>query len=92
MPGRINNTDQLQGLAKYAKDPAFQAKWRAVKRVKKAKLAALITTLTGDADINMDSLFDVQVGQQAEMVHGTKGRGRGLTGLGKQLTQRSWTV
>lgn len=59
---RINDTDKLAGLRAFAKDPAFQAKWHAVKQAKKAKLADLIKRVHGDDDINLNALFDIQVG------------------------------
>lgn len=57
---RINNAELLSGLRKFATDKDFQAKWRAVKMQKKAKLAALLKERTGD-DVNMDSMFDIHV-------------------------------
>lgn len=48
------------GLREYATDKAFQAKWRAVKQIRKAKLAAFMKKSTGD-DVNLNSLFDIHV-------------------------------
>mmetsp|Transcript_11859 Transcript_11859/g.25461 ORF Transcript_11859/g.25461 Transcript_11859/m.25461 type:complete len:871 (-) Transcript_11859:450-3062(-) len=56
----INDTEMLAELRKYASDKSFQAKWRAVKREKKAKLAELIKKQSGD-DVNLDALFDIQI-------------------------------
>lgn len=56
----LNNLGQLENLLKYKDDPAFQAKWAATKRVKKAKLAALVKSQTG-VELNLDALFDIQV-------------------------------
>lgn len=39
---RVNNMERLSELRKFATDKGFQAKWAAVKRQKKAKLAELI--------------------------------------------------
>lgn len=57
---RINDTEKLAGLRAFASDPAFQAKWAAVKKAKKAKLAELIKKIHGD-DVNQNALFDIQV-------------------------------
>lgn len=50
----------LKGLEAYATDPAFQKKWRGVKQIKKAKLAAKIKEMTGET-VNTDAMFDIQV-------------------------------
>ena len=52
--------DQLKRLGAVQKDAAFQAKFMAIKRGNKARLAACILRTTGIA-VNPDSLFDVQV-------------------------------
>lgn len=57
---RINNTEQLTGLRKFAEDKSFQAKWAAVKQGRKVKLAALIKTITGE-DVPVNAMFDIQV-------------------------------
>ncbi|KAG2434907.1 hypothetical protein HYH02_012105 [Chlamydomonas schloesseri] len=56
----INDTEKLAGLRAFASDPAFQAKWSAVKKAKKAKLAELIKKIHGD-DVNQNALFDIQI-------------------------------
>lgn len=56
----VTDTVQLQKLKKVSTDAAFQAKWKAVKQLKKAKLAAMIKQIHGD-DVNMNALFDIQV-------------------------------
>eukprot|EP00798_Chlamydomonas_sp_ICE-L_P021517 gene21517-28501_t len=56
----INDASQLAGLRKFAEDKAFQAKWRAVKQTRKAKLAAMIKNIHGD-DIPLNAMFDVQI-------------------------------
>ncbi|GLC52978.1 Transcription factor [Pleodorina starrii] len=56
----INDTEKLAGLRAYASDKSFQAKWSAVKKAKKAKLAALIKKIHGD-DVNQEALFDIQI-------------------------------
>jgi starch phosphorylase len=60
----IKNTYELQGLRKFADDKELHAEWRAVKRANKARLAALIKAVHG-ADVNLDALFDIQVGVAA---------------------------
>jgi hypothetical protein len=52
--------NKLRGLEKFASDAEFQKKWRAVKMLKKQKLAAKIKELTGD-DVNLGAMFDVHV-------------------------------
>ena len=52
--------DQLKRLASVQKNAAFQAKFMAIKRTNKARLAAYILRATG-ITVNPDSLFDVQV-------------------------------
>jgi starch phosphorylase len=56
----VTDTVQLQKLKKVSTDAAFQAKWKAVKQLKKAKLAAMIKQMHGD-EVNMNALFDIQV-------------------------------
>jgi starch phosphorylase len=56
----INNAELLTGLRKFASDKSFQAQWRAVKQQRKAKLAAMLKSQTGD-DININNMFDIQV-------------------------------
>lgn len=50
----------LEGLAPKATDPAFQKKWRGVKQVKKAKLAAKIKEITGE-EVDTNAMFDIQI-------------------------------
>lgn len=57
--GWITNLDELRRLESFAEDSGFRAQWRAVKRLAKQDLAALISTRTGVA-VDPDSLFDVQ--------------------------------
>jgi starch phosphorylase len=52
--------EQLKGLKDHQADTLFQEKFRAVKRVNKARLAAYIVRTTGIV-VSPDSLFDVQV-------------------------------
>ena len=52
--------DELQGIAKYAEDADFQARWREVKTANKQRLADAIEERTGIA-ISTDMMFDVQV-------------------------------
>jgi starch phosphorylase len=51
---------ELAGLAEFADDPAFQAKWRAVRTDNKARLAADLQVKTG-LRVSTDMMFDVQV-------------------------------
>jgi starch phosphorylase len=50
----------LKKIEKYASDKKFQEEWRAVKRMNKEKLAALVAVEQRLA-LNPDTLFDVQV-------------------------------
>jgi len=52
--------EHLKGLHAVKADPAFQEKFRAVKRANKVRLATYIAHTTGIA-VSADSLFDVQV-------------------------------
>lgn len=58
--GWISQLDQLQNLAKLADDINFQEAFRAVKRANKQKLAVLIRKHL-NIEVNIDSLFDVQI-------------------------------
>jgi starch phosphorylase len=51
---------ELQGIAKYADDADFQARWREVKAENKQRLADAIEKRTGLA-VSTDMMFDVQV-------------------------------
>lgn len=56
----VKDATLLAGLKPHAEDAAFRARWRAVKLVRKEKLAARIKELTG-YDVPTSSLFDIQV-------------------------------
>ncbi len=56
----IVDLQQLRGLEAFAEDPTFQARWRAVKRANKARLAEYIASTTG-VELNPDWMFDIQV-------------------------------
>ena len=56
----ITRLDALQGLKGKAEDADFLARWQAVKRDNKARLAALVKR-NCDVVFNPDALFDVQV-------------------------------
>jgi glycogen phosphorylase len=58
--GWIANLDRLRELEPFADDPAFQMKWRAIKRANKCDLAAIARERAGVL-LDPDSLFDVQV-------------------------------
>ena len=55
-----NDLEELQRLRWAADDPAFRARFRAVKRANKERLAATIRERIG-LEVAVDSLFDVQV-------------------------------
>ena len=56
---------QLQKLAPYADDAGFRAAWRAVKRLNKERLAALVERECG-VRFDLDAMFDVQVKRMHE--------------------------
>jgi glycogen phosphorylase len=56
----ITNLTQLQRIEPYAEDVEFQEKWRAIKGANKKRLAELIQRKCG-FEVNLDSLFDIQV-------------------------------
>jgi glycogen phosphorylase len=58
--GWITNLTQLQLLEPYAEDVEFQKKWRIIKGANKKRLAELIQRKCG-LEVNLDSLFDIQV-------------------------------
>jgi glycogen phosphorylase len=58
--GWVRDLERLRELERFADDPAFQARWRQIKRANKEDLAAYARDRTGIA-IDPDSLFDVQV-------------------------------
>lgn len=59
-PGWLRNLDRLSELAPLAGDPAFQQRWRAVKRTNKARLSDYVRSCTG-IELDPDWLFDIQV-------------------------------
>jgi starch phosphorylase len=56
----LYSEEELPKLAAFARDAAFQEKWRTVKRENKKRLASLIEERT-DWTVDPDTLFDVQV-------------------------------
>ncbi len=58
--GWARDLDQLQGLAKFADDAAFQREFMAIKRANKVDLAATIKAECG-VEVSPDALFDVQI-------------------------------
>jgi starch phosphorylase len=56
----VTNLYELKKLEEFAKDPAFQKKWRAVKLENKKRLARIIAEVCG-VKVNPDTMFDVQV-------------------------------
>ena len=58
--GWLTDLYRLRALEPLADDPAFQRKWRAVKRENKARLSRYVQAQTG-IELNPDWMFDVQV-------------------------------
>jgi glycogen phosphorylase len=58
--GWVKDLARLKGLEAHADDPAFQEKWRAIKRSNKEALAQRIRSRTGIV-VDPDALFDIQV-------------------------------
>ena len=58
--GWLAHPDELANLHRYAHDPAFQSRVKAVKQANKARLASYIQEKM-DITIDVDSIFDVQV-------------------------------
>ena len=58
--GWTTHLEELKKLKAWADDADFRAKFRAVKRANKERLAALIKERLG-IDVNVDSLFDIHV-------------------------------
>ncbi len=58
--GWPNDLERLRGLEPYADDPAFRARWRAVKQAGKRHLADTIREEMG-IEVDPDSIFDVLV-------------------------------
>jgi len=63
--GWVRNLDELKQLLPKAEEPAFVARWSAVKQDNKRKLADLISVRCG-IDVGLDSMFDVQVKRMHE--------------------------
>ncbi|MBI5329195.1 MAG: glycogen/starch/alpha-glucan phosphorylase [Betaproteobacteria bacterium] len=57
--GWARDLDRLRELEKHADDPAFQARWQAVKRERKGRLSDYIGRTLNIA-VDPDSLFDIQ--------------------------------
>nr|WP_238544380.1 glycogen/starch/alpha-glucan phosphorylase [Gloeocapsa sp. PCC 73106] len=58
--GWLKDLDQVREIEQYAEDRSFQDQWRHIKQENKLRLAGYILKLT-DIEVNLDSLFDVQV-------------------------------
>ncbi len=58
--GWIYRLEQLKELIPHAEDPAFRARWLAVKRANKKRLADYVRRKTG-VECNPDAIFDVHV-------------------------------
>ena len=59
-PDWVTDLDQLKQLTRHVDDPAFQEAFLTAKKANKERLAGLITSLC-EVEVNLDSLFDVQV-------------------------------
>jgi len=59
-PAWVTRLDELRRLAPLADDAEFRARWRAVKRQNKERLAAMVRR-DCKVEFNPDSMFDVQV-------------------------------
>ncbi len=58
--GWLTDLERLSGLDEYAEDPAFQERWRAVKRANKMQLAGLLESRTGLV-YPTDPMYDVMI-------------------------------
>jgi len=58
-PAWENDLEKLRALEPHADNPAFQARWRTIKRERKEAFAATVAKLCG-VQIDPDSLYDVQ--------------------------------
>ncbi len=58
--GWLKDLDQMRSIEKYTDDPEFCRRWREIKQQNKANLAAYIKK-TRNIDVNINSIFDVQV-------------------------------
>jgi glycogen phosphorylase len=56
----VTDLDQLRAIEKKSKNATFQKKWQQVKYDNKKQLASLIKNVC-EVDVNLDSLFDIQV-------------------------------
>ncbi|WP_431856344.1 glycogen/starch/alpha-glucan phosphorylase [Azospirillum sp.] len=63
--GWVHDLDQIKAILPKADDAAFREEFRRAKRKNKKRLAAYIARQTG-TEINVDSLFDVQVKRMHE--------------------------
>jgi len=63
--GWVRDLDRLEKLAPLADDPAFQARWRAVREANKVRLLELVKARTGTTGTT-DMIFDVQVKRMHE--------------------------
>ena len=94
--GWLTDLDRLRGLEPLADDPAFQRKWRAVKRENKARLSRYVHAHTG-IELNPDWLFDVQVKriheykrQHLNVLHIISLYHRLKTNPGLEIPPRAW--
>jgi starch phosphorylase len=58
--GWVGDCERLRELERYADNPEFRARWRAVKHANKVRLAERVGSLTG-LKIDPSTLFDIQV-------------------------------
>jgi starch phosphorylase len=64
--GWVRDLDRLGGLAPYAENAAFRARWHEIKQANKARLAQTVEQLC-HVDFPLDAMFDVQVEDQREL-------------------------
>ncbi len=58
--GWLKDIDQMRKIEKFIDDPGFCDRWRQIKQQNKADLAAYIKK-TRNIDVNINSIFDIQV-------------------------------
>ncbi len=58
--GWVHDLDRLKGLAPYAENAAFRARWNSIKQENKQRLADTVAELC-DVEFPLEAMFDVQV-------------------------------
>ena len=67
----VRDATLLSKLKPFAEDPAFRARWRAIKQQKKEALAAHIKQSTGYT-VSAEPLYDIHVGGSREREGGVQ--------------------